>query len=77
MPKKIRVGAGGRIVIPRDIRLKHKIEEGATLEISEANEGLLLRPCTPLTEMKGLGKEVVGDPIGYQRKMRDEWERSE
>lgn len=77
MPEKIRVGAGGRIVIPRNIRLKRKIEKGTIIEIRETTEGILLKPCNPLAEMKGLGKGVFGDPINYQERIRAEWERSE
>jgi hypothetical protein len=37
-------------------------------------EGLLLKHGTPVTKMKGLGKGVFGDPVKYQKKLREEWE---
>ena len=37
----------GRIVIPKEIRRKFKINEGAPLEICIAEEGILLKPYNP------------------------------
>ena len=74
MSEKIRVGIRGQIVIPKKIRKKHNIEEGVILEINETEEGLLLKPFNPIAEMKGFGKGVFGDPLKYQKKLREEWE---
>ena len=63
----------GQVVIPKKLRQKHGIEEGIILEIDDTKEGLLLKPFNPLTEMKGLGKGVFGDPVKYQKRMREEW----
>jgi len=34
---------------------------------------LLLKPFNPVAEMKGLGNGVFGDPVEYQKKLREEW----
>lgn len=74
MSEKIRVGIRGQIVIPKKLRKKHNIEEGIILEINDTEEGLLLKPFNPVAEMKGFGKGVFGDPLKYQKKLREEWE---
>ena len=37
----------GRIVIPKEIRRKLKINEGAPLEICIIDDGILLKLCNP------------------------------
>ncbi len=74
MVEKVKVGMRGQVVIPKRLRKKLNIEHGVILEIEEAEKGLLLKPYNPVTEMRGLGKGVFGDPIEYQRKLRREWE---
>ena len=74
MSEKVKVGVRGQVVIPKKLRKKHKIEEGIILEIDETEEGLLLKPYNPVAEMKGLGRGVFGDPVKYQKKLREEWE---
>jgi AbrB family looped-hinge helix DNA binding protein len=71
---KVKVGVRGQLVIPKKLRRKLKIESGVILEIKETEEGLLLKPYNPVAEMKGLGKGVFGEPVKYQRKLREEWE---
>jgi AbrB family looped-hinge helix DNA binding protein len=73
MSDKIKVGLRGQVVIPKKLRKKYKIENGTILEIIETGEGLLLKPFNPVAEMKGLGKGVFGDPVKYQKKLREEW----
>ncbi len=74
MSEKVKVGLRGQVVIPKKLRKKHNIEEGIIIEIDETAEGLLLKPFNPVAELKGLGKGVFGDPIHYQKKIREEWE---
>ena len=74
--EKVKVGMRGQVVIPRKLRKKLNIENGIILEIEETKEGILLRPYNPVAEMKGLGKGVFGEPVKYQRKLREEWESS-
>ena len=75
MSDKIKVGVRGQVVIPKKYRKKLNIETGIILEINATNEGLLLKPFNPAGELKGLGKGIFGDPIKYQKKLREEWER--
>ncbi len=77
MTEKVKVGVRGQVVIPSKLRKKHGIEQGIILEIDDTKEGLLLKPYDPVTEMKGLGKGVFGDPIKYQKKLREEWNCNE
>lgn len=42
----------GRIVIPKEIRRKFKINEGDPLEIIFANDGILLKPYNPEPKSK-------------------------
>ena len=77
LSEKVKVGMRGQVVIPKKLRKKHNIEEGIILEINDTKEGLLLKPFNPIAEMKGLGKGVFGDPIKFQKKLREEWESNE
>jgi AbrB family looped-hinge helix DNA binding protein len=74
MSEKVKVGVRGQVVIPKKLRDKLHLEEGIILEIDVTEEGLLLKPFNPVAEMKGLGKGLFGDPVKYQKKLREEWE---
>jgi AbrB family looped-hinge helix DNA binding protein len=74
MSEKVKVGIRGQVVIPKKLRKKYNIEQGIIIQIDETNEGLLLKPFNPIAEMKGLGKGVFGDPVKYQKKLREQWE---
>jgi AbrB family looped-hinge helix DNA binding protein len=74
MSDKVKVGVRGQVVIPKKLREKFHIEEGIILEIDVTEKGLLLKPFNPVAEMRGLGKGVFGDPVKYQKKLREEWE---
>jgi AbrB family looped-hinge helix DNA binding protein len=74
MSEKVKVGMRGQVVIPIKLRKKYNIEEGIIIEINETNEGLLLKPFNPVAEMKGLGKGIFGDPVKFQKKLREEWD---
>ena len=75
MTEKVKVGARGEIVIPKRLRAKHKIEHGRIIEIKEAQEGLLIKPYNPVTELRGVGRSHFGDPVEYQKRRREEWEQ--
>lgn len=77
MSTKVKVGVRGQVVIPKSLRKKHNIEEGIIIEINDTEEGLLLKPYNPVAEMKGLGRGVFGDPVKYQKKIREEWSCNE
>ena len=42
----------------------------------ETKESSLLKPFNPVAEMKGLGKGIFGDPVKYQKKLREEWDKA-
>lgn len=73
MGGKVKVGARGQVVIPRKIREKLDIHHGVVLELKETDKGILLRPYDPVKQLRGLGKGLFGDPVKYQRKLREEW----
>ncbi|MGA3061389.1 MAG: AbrB/MazE/SpoVT family DNA-binding domain-containing protein [Candidatus Bathyarchaeia archaeon] len=75
MSDKIKVGVRGQVVIPKKYRKKLNIESGIILEIKATEEGLLLKPFNPVGELKGIGKGVFGEPVKYQKKLREEWEK--
>jgi AbrB family looped-hinge helix DNA binding protein len=68
----VKVGMRGQVVTPKNLRKKYNIEEGIIIEINETPEGLLLKPFNPVAEIKGLVKGVFGDPVKYQKKLREE-----
>jgi AbrB family looped-hinge helix DNA binding protein len=72
LSEKVKVGMHGQIVIPKKLRMKFNIENGTIMEITETEDGLLLKPFNPVAKMKGLGKGVFGDPVKYQKKLREE-----
>lgn len=74
MSETVKVGMRGQVVIPKKLRKKYNIEEGIIIEIDETKEGLLLKPFNPVAELKGLGKGAFGDPVKFQKKLREEWE---
>ena len=74
MSEKIKVGMRGQVVIPKKFRKKLGIETGIILEINATDEGLLLKPFNPVGGLKGLGKGVFGDPVKYQKRLREEWD---
>jgi len=76
MSEKIKVGMRGQVVIPKKLRKKYNIENGVILEIDDTEEGLLLKPYNPVAELKGVGKGLFGDPIKYQKRLREEWEET-
>jgi len=76
MSEKIKVGMRGQVVIPKKLRKKYNIENGVILEIDDTEEGLLLKPYDPVAELKGIGKGLFGDPVKYQKRLREEWEET-
>jgi len=74
MSERIKVGVRGQVVIPKKLRKKLNIESGIILEINATEDGLFLKPFNPVGELKGLGKAIFGDPVKYQKKLREEWE---
>jgi AbrB family looped-hinge helix DNA binding protein len=77
MSERIKVGSRGQVVIPKKLRKKHNIESGVILEINDTKEGLLLKPFNPVAQLRGIGKGLFGDPVKYQKKLREEWEENQ
>jgi len=74
MGEKVKVGARGQVVIPKKLRERLDIHHGVVLELEETEKGILLKPYDPVKQLRGLGKGLFGDPVKYQRKLREEWE---
>ena len=54
----VKVKHKGQVTIPVELRQKLKLEEGSLLEVQEHEEGILLKPATPLRGGKVVGKEA-------------------
>ena len=52
----VKVQRKGLVTIPLKLRKRFQIQEGSLLEIQEHEEGIFLRPASPLQ-----GGEVVGE----------------
>lgn len=74
MSEKIKVGVRGQLVIPKKLRKKYNMDNGVIVEIDDTGEGLLLKPFNPVSKLKGIGKGLYGDPVRYQKKVREEWD---
>jgi AbrB family looped-hinge helix DNA binding protein len=74
MSEKVKVGMRGQVVIPKKLRKKLNIENGIILEIGETDGGLFLKPFNQVADLKGIGKGVFGDPVKFQKKLREEWD---
>jgi len=75
MNERVKVGARGQVVIPKKVRKRLNIDHGVILELEETEQGILLKPYDPVRKLRGLGKGLFGDPVKYQRKLREEWEQ--
>jgi AbrB family looped-hinge helix DNA binding protein len=65
----------GQTTIPVELRKKYGIEEGATLEIEDTGEGLLLKKMVSTIDLVGTGKASQHDIFARLDKMRAENER--
>jgi len=66
---KIRVGKRGTIVIPKSIREKLGIEEGAVLELEVVEGGLLLKVGDLWQELRKRGRNVKFDVDAFEREL--------
>ncbi|MCR6624170.1 MAG: AbrB/MazE/SpoVT family DNA-binding domain-containing protein [archaeon YNP-LCB-024-027] len=66
---KIRVGKRGTIVIPKSIREKLGIEEGAVLELEVVEGGLLLKVVDLWQELRKRGRNVEFDVNAFEREL--------
>ncbi len=65
----------GQTTIPAEFRRKYAIEEGATLEIEDTGEGLLLKKMVSTVDLVGTGKASQREIFALLDKMRAENER--
>ena len=56
---KIRVGSRGTVVIPKEVREKHNIKEGDTLEVSVKEEAIVLLKDTSWERFHGCAKGLT------------------
>lgn len=73
MAKTSIVSSKGQITLPKELRDKHHLSEGATVLILETEEGVLVRPSRKT--LRGLLKGKI-DPSSADRevrKLRKEW----
>lgn len=75
MNERVKVGARGQVVIPKKVRKRLNIDQGIVLELEETEQGILLKPYDPVRKLRGLGKGLFGDPVKYQRNLREKWEQ--
>jgi AbrB family looped-hinge helix DNA binding protein len=76
MTVRVKVGARGQVVIPKELRESLGLRHGSVLEVDVGEDELVLRPADPVRELRGMGKGVFGDPVEFQRRLRREWEES-
>lgn len=73
MAKTSTVSSKGQITLPKELRDKHQLSEGATVLILETKDGVLVRPSRKT--LRGLLKGKI-DPVRVDReirKLRKEW----
>lgn len=70
---KVRVKQKGQVTIPIELRNKFQLEEGATLEVKEHPEGILLQPLPPLEPGQVIGKEEYNKLVNELDRTRRRW----
>jgi len=76
----IRVGKRAQIVIPASLRHELGIDEGSKLDAAIDENGRLVLTPVLSDPFERLRKAAAGlfegvDPVEYQRKLREEWDR--
>ncbi len=61
------------MTIPVELRRKLKIEEASLLEVEEHEEGISLKPATPLQGGKVVGKETYREILKELDCLRKKW----
>lgn len=62
----------GRTTIPAEFRKKYRIKEGATMEVHDTGDGLLLKKMISTIDLVGTGKTSQRDIFARLDKMRAE-----
>jgi len=71
---EVKVSAGGRIVIPKEIRDRLRIKEGDRILLEVRNREIILKPCidNPVNELYG---SIPVKPEDSPKKVAREWMR--
>jgi len=71
-----RITKKGQITIPQKFREILGITAGEKIVFDLEDEKVVLKkaPLNPVANLVGLGKGIFGPGLGYQRKIRSEWE---
>ncbi len=70
---KVKVKRKGQVTIPVSLRERFKIQEGSFLEIQEHEEGILLRPASPLEGGRVVGEETHRKILQELASLRKKW----
>jgi AbrB family looped-hinge helix DNA binding protein len=65
----VKIDAAGRIILPKPVRERFRLTAGATLELEERPEGLILRPVEQspsIVRRDGLWVYVGKAPAGFR-----------
>ena len=60
----------GQVTIPVGYRRKHRIYRGTRLSVGESEEGIILKPITPIEDLAGIDAKKV--TIEQMKKRLDE-----
>jgi AbrB family looped-hinge helix DNA binding protein len=77
MPEEITIDASGRLVIPKDVRARHRLNPGARLLLLEEEDRLVLVPrATETSTVERAGilvfRGALSGPVPDHRHLRDE-----
>lgn len=72
MTEEVIVTRKGQITIPVKYRRRYALREGSKLIVTESQDGVLLKPVTPLEDLAGIdaGKVSLIDALRKIDKMR-------
>lgn len=69
----VKVKRKGQVTIPIELRERFKIHEGSLLEVQEHEEGILLRPASPLQGGEVVGEEAHRKILRELASLRKKW----
>ena len=65
----------GQVTIPADLRKKYRIREGMKVDITEGEQGLLLKPIPHMNDWAGAdkGKYTYKEMVDRLERLRRKW----
>jgi len=69
----VKVKHKGQVTIPVDLRERFKIHEGSVLEVEEREDGILLRPTSPLEAGEVVGEDLYKQILRELETLRKNW----